>query len=163
MGFATVAPAMSWDDPKTYIGLVTATTSFQGNVTLNPSSAFIGLVTATGSLSLGGNVTLNPGPNYIGLATVNVGNQRYSYVNITSSTTVAVKGSSGFLHSLTINTRGTGSAVVLYDNTVGAGTKIATIDTTLSTTAFLYDVNFTTGLVAHATGVGAADLTVSYL
>lgn len=87
----------------------------------------------------------------------------YGYANIATNTTTTVKSGAGVLHTLVINTRGGTSSATVYDNTAGSGTKIATIDTTLSTTAFVYDVAFTTGLTIVTAGVSAADLTVSYL
>lgn len=55
IGFASVTPVQAWPDPKTYIGLVTATP--------------VGLVTTVNV----GLTTLAPSPNYIGLASVNIG------------------------------------------------------------------------------------------
>ena len=106
-----------------------------------------------------GSATTQP----VSIAAVVVTKSSYSYSNITTTTTTTVKSASGILHSLVINTRGGSSTCTVYDNTAGSGTKIATIDTTLSTTAFIYDVAFATGLTIVTGGVSAADLTVSYL
>ena len=86
----------------------------------------------------------------------------YSYNNFVSTGTVLVKSGAGFLHTLTVNTRSTTGTAVLYDSLTPSGTKIATIDTALSTTAFLYDVNFNTGLSLQTTGAAPADITVSF-
>ena len=87
----------------------------------------------------------------------------FSFVNVTgANSSTVVKTGSGVVHTVTINTRGTGSTVALYDDIAGVGNKIATIDTTLSTTAFLYDVIFTNGLTAVTVGASGADLTISY-
>jgi len=96
------------------------------------------------------------------LATIasNTGEGANSFVNITSATTTVVKSGAGTLHTVVINTRGTVSTATIYDNTAGSGTKIATIDTTLSTTSFTYDASFSTGLTVVT--VGAADITITY-
>ncbi len=87
----------------------------------------------------------------------------YSYSNISTNATTAVKASAGTLHSITINTKGASSNVAtVYDNTAGSGTKIATLDTTLGQSTLVYDIAFATGLtIVTATGT-AADLTVAY-
>lgn len=86
----------------------------------------------------------------------------YTYANITTNTTTTLKNGAGYLHTFTINTRGTTSAASIYDSPAALATPIATIDTTLSTTAFVYDVAFASGLTINATGASAADLTVTY-
>lgn len=87
----------------------------------------------------------------------------YNYTNISSNTTTVIKSGTGIMHTLVINTRGGTSTCTVYDNTAGSGTKIATIDTTLSTTAFVYDADFTTGLTIVTAGVSAADVTVTWI
>lgn len=84
--------------------------------------------------------------------------------DISTNTTTTVKSGAGFLHTLTINTKGASSNVLtVYDNTAGSGTKIATIDTTTGVTTLTFDVGFATGLtIVTATGT-AADVTVSYI
>lgn len=88
----------------------------------------------------------------------------WTYKNITTNETTAVKASSGFLHAITINTKGaTGNTLTVYDNTAASGTAIATIDTTVTYGTLIYDVAFSTGLtIVTATGT-AADVTVSYV
>lgn len=127
-------------------------------------------LTETQPVSLASLPALATGVNSVG--TVQPGNtqnttawyveHQFSFSNIATNATTVVKSGAGLFHVLTINTRGTGSTATVYDNTAGSGTKIATIDTTLSTTAFLYDVKFTTGLTVVTAGAGAADVTVSY-
>ena len=86
-----------------------------------------------------------------------------SFLNITAATSsTVVKSGAGILHTLTINKRGTGSVCDMYADLVGEGSKIGSIDTTLSTTAFLYDIAFTSGLTIVTTGASGADLTISY-
>lgn len=55
----------------TIYAVVNTSASSQGNVTLNPSPNFIGIVTvANPGGANSGNVTLNPSPNFIGIVTV---------------------------------------------------------------------------------------------
>lgn len=86
----------------------------------------------------------------------------YSYSHQATSATTVVKSGVGVLHSIVINTRGTSSTATIYDNTAGSGTVIAIIDTTLSTTSFVYDLNFATGLTVVTAGATPADITVTY-
>ena len=88
---------------------------------------------------------------------------KYTGAHIATNTTTTVKSGAGVLHSITINTRGPASNVTVYDNTAGSGTVLAVIDTTLSTTAFLFDISFSTGCTLVTAGTGPADLSVSYL
>ena len=63
IGFASITPVSSWPDPKTFVGLVTAS---NGLAWTDPKT-FIGLVTATNGVAW-------PDPKtYIGLASVNIG------------------------------------------------------------------------------------------
>ncbi|HJP81447.1 MAG TPA: hypothetical protein VJ841_03585 [Candidatus Saccharimonadales bacterium] len=88
--------------------------------------------------------------------------QRFTYVRLNALATTIIKGGSGFLHALAINTKGaTGNTVTLYDNTAGSGAVIGVIDTTTGD-GKLYDITFTTGLTAVVAGGTSADLTVSY-
>lgn len=86
------------------------------------------------------------------------------YNDITTNTTTTVKSGPGYLHTVTINTKGaTANVLTIYDNTAGSGTKIATLDTTGGSQTFEFDVGFATGLtIVTATGT-AADVTVSYI
>lgn len=86
----------------------------------------------------------------------------YSFNNITTNATTVVKSGVGSFHTLVINTRGVGNLLTIYDNTAASGTKIAIVDTTLSTTSFLYDVAFTTGLTMVTAGGTPPDITVTY-
>lgn len=84
--------------------------------------------------------------------------------NITTSTTTTVKTGAGFLHAISINTKGaTAATATVYDNTAGSGTKLATIDVTANVGTLILDVKFATGLtIVTATGT-PGDLTVSYI
>jgi hypothetical protein len=86
-----------------------------------------------------------------------------SYQNIAANGTTTIKSAPGWLHSITINTKGaTGNTATVYDNTSGSGTKIGTIDTTAQIQSLLFDAAFTTGLTIVLASGTAADLTVSY-
>lgn len=85
-----------------------------------------------------------------------------SFANVAANATTTHKTGAGVLHTLTINTKGVTSAVVIYDNTAGSGTKIATIDTTLDTVTLCFDCAFATGLTTVTTGGTPADITVTW-
>lgn len=83
--------------------------------------------------------------------------------HISTATTTVVKSGAGFLHSITINTKGTvASTVTVYDNTAGSGTVLAVIDSLTLSGTFALNVAFATGLTIVTTGTAAPDLTVSY-
>lgn len=89
--------------------------------------------------------------------------QQMNYYYMSALGIQTVKATPGILHTLTVNTRGTGSSIKLFDNTSAAsGLQIANVDTTLTTTAFVYDAKFTTGLTISTAGASQADLTVTY-
>lgn len=85
-----------------------------------------------------------------------------SFANITSNGTAVVKSGAGVIRSIMVNGLGNASTAVLYDNTVGSGTKIGTIATATSLVPFVFNCKFTTGLTIVTAGVVAADLTIIY-
>jgi hypothetical protein len=86
----------------------------------------------------------------------------YSYANITTDTTTALKAGPGFLHNVCINTPAATGVVTLYDNTAGSGTKIGTITSYASVpVCYHYDVAFWNGLTI-VTATAAPDITVSF-
>jgi hypothetical protein len=86
----------------------------------------------------------------------------YAHLNVNGTTTL--KSAGGWLHSVTINTRGaSGNTATLYDNINGSGTVLASIDTTTQIQTLLFDAAFTTGLTVVLAAGSAADITVSYL
>ena len=85
-----------------------------------------------------------------------------SFVHLAANATTTIKSGAGALHTVVINTKGITNTLTLYDNTAGSGTVIAVIDTTLSTTAFVYDLAFSVGLTTVVAGGTAADLTLTY-
>lgn len=87
---------------------------------------------------------------------------RPSFYNVSSAETRVLKNRPGTLHRVTINTKGGGGAtIVLYDNTAGSGTTIATIDTSAAPGgAFEYNLDFSIGLTYVTTGT--ANITVVF-
>lgn len=86
----------------------------------------------------------------------------YLYSNLATTTTFTLKVGTGVLHTLNINTAGSGSSISLFDNTVGNGPLIAVVNTGVFGGVLIYDAVFTTGLVAVTTGTTAANLTVTW-
>jgi len=89
-----------------------------------------------------------------------------SYLNVAAGTaTTTAKAAPGILIGISINTKGAASnTLTMYDNASAAsGTKIATIDTTVSAGFYNFGgVYFRNGLtLISATGTGA-DYTVIY-
>lgn len=82
-------------------------------------------------------------------------------VNITANATTVLKRSPGNLHRVTVNTFNASNTAVIYDNTAGSGTTIATInaDTELP---FEYGCEFQIGLTIVTSGGSAGDITVVY-
>lgn len=87
----------------------------------------------------------------------------YTYTNIVNNQTSVVLSGAGYIHTITINTKGaTGNTATIYDNTAGSGTKIGTIDTTVTYGTLIYDAVVSTGItIVTATGT-APDMTVTY-
>lgn len=114
----TLAGNVTLNPSPNFIGLVTVANAidatFGGNVTLNPSPNFIGLVTVANNISatFSGNTTLNPSPNFIGLVTSYPGSVQT--VTWPSGATVAVSN----LPNVTI-----GAALPAGSNAIG---KLAT-------------------------------------
>lgn len=88
-------------------------------------------------------------------------NGSFAYTNIINNSTTVVKGMSGVLHSITVNTLGTTPTIQLWDNTAASGTKIGNITPTVPGT-WLFDVTFSTGLTVVTSGTAGADITVCY-
>lgn len=98
--------------------------------------------------------------------------QRFSYVNITTNATTAVKTGAGFLHTIVINNPAlitvANLTITVYDNTAGSGTKIGTWTVPFGLTTqvpFTIPINvaFATGLTIVTGGpTVTGDLTVAY-
>lgn len=111
-------------------------------------------------------ISLAASSNNIGdvdvLTLPNVTLNGFSFSNDALSHTVnALKGAAGVLHGVNVNTAGTTSTIVLYDSLTGAGTKIATIDTTVKG-FHQFDAIFATGLSYITAGGAPADITLMY-
>lgn len=85
--------------------------------------------------------------------------QRFSYTYISTATTTTVKSGAGFLHSITVN-GGTAGTIIIYDNTAGSGTIIASFDSTNALATYTFNVSFGTGLTIVTSA--ATKITVSY-
>lgn len=77
---------------------------------------------------------------------------------ISTATTTTIKTGAGILHTITVN-GGTAGTVIVYDNTAGSGTIIASFDSTNALATYTLNVAFTTGLTI-VTGA-ATKITVS--
>ena len=87
-----------------------------------------------------------------------------SYAHLNSTGTTTIKSGAGILRRVVVNTKGSSSnTFTIYDNTVGSGTVITTIDTVNAVGGFFeYGLAFSIGLtVVSATGT-SADITVIY-
>ena len=87
------------------------------------------------------------------------GEPSYGYNNITTATTTVVKSGSGHLHSIVVGETAAGS-IIVYDNTAGSGTIIATLKASIVEGTYLFDCQFSTGCTVVT--AGASKLTVNY-
>src|SRR5947209_3256613 len=85
--------------------------------------------------------------------------QRNGFAYISTATTTVVKNAAGFLHTLTVE-GGTAGTIIVYDNPSGAGTIIASFDSTNALASYRFDLSFVNGLTI-ITGA-ATKLTVAY-
>jgi hypothetical protein len=84
----------------------------------------------------------------------------HSYTYISTATTTTVKSGSGVLAGITIE-GGTTGTIIIYDNTAGSGTIIASFDTTNAlNNYFLEPIAFSTGLTIVTSA--ATKLTVAW-
>ncbi|MEO7718731.1 MAG: hypothetical protein ABIY70_21240 [Capsulimonas sp.] len=112
----------------------------------------------TGTVSIGNSANTTPA-----LFTEASAVSGWTYANITTNTTSTVKSGSGRLRSITINNPGSGASAIVYDNTTGTGTKLATLGGLNGPTTLVYDAQFSTGLtIVTSATTTAADITVSY-
>lgn len=78
---------------------------------------------------------------------------------ISSATTTTAKTGAGVLHTITV-TGGTAGTIIVYDNTAGSGTVIASFDSTNALATYTFDLAFSTGLTIVT--AAATKVTVSY-
>lgn len=83
----------------------------------------------------------------------------HSYSYISTAATTTVKSGTGILKSIIVN-GGTAGTVILYDNTAGSGTVIASFDSTNALATYPFELTFNTGLTV-VTGA-ATKVTVIY-
>ena len=81
------------------------------------------------------------------------------FSNITTATTTTVKTGTGILKSITVNTTAAGT-IIVYDNTAGSGTTIATLATSIAEGTYTFNCKFSTGLTIVT--AAASDITVTY-
>ncbi len=89
----------------------------------------------------------------------------YNYLHIgTASGTAQISTVAGILYSVTINQKGSASALVtLYDNTAGSGTIIGIIDPTVTVQTLFYETAVQKGIFFSSTGAAnTGDFTFSY-
>ncbi len=82
-----------------------------------------------------------------------------SFTNIPTSTDTVVKNSAGTIKAISINTGGTTSSAVVYNNTTCSGAKIGTF-ATLVQGAVQINASASVGICVTTAGGAAADITV---
>lgn len=116
--------------------------------------------------SAGGTAIYDDAGNVVGYANpLPVDEASFSYKDIATAATTAVKAAPGYLHTITVNTFVASATITVYDSATGSGTKIATITLPATITAdapftLKYDAAFATALTIVTSG--ATDVTVSY-
>lgn len=113
-----------------------------------------------GVINLGSTATVTLGTQLAGEDITNdvlKAEQRFSYGTVTSATTVAVKASTGFLHTINIGMPSCPS-IIVYDNSTPNGTIIHRFAAGAPVGTYTFDVTFSNGLTvdAIAGGGGAA-------
>jgi len=127
------------------------------NAGLGQSSNWIGLVSTA---SITGNVTLNPSNAFIGLATTVAAGFSYAFISLASITTV--KSGAGILHSVIIGSISTPSCII-YSNTTISNPILGVIPVNIPAgTTLTYDANFTTGLTFYFASGVPPQVTVTY-
>ena len=125
-----------------------------------------GTVTASITLNTGTITTIVAGTqNTLGtVGIVNSGTITQSgflYSNFAAAGTTTVKSGTGVLHSFVINSKSVGGVGTLFESAGTSANVIAAIDTTLSTTAFIYDASFGSLTFAWAGNTGG-NVTITY-
>ena len=86
-----------------------------------------------------------------------------SYSHISTNTSTAIRTGATELHTITLNSVGSGSTATIYDNTTCTGAVVAVIDTSKQTgTSQRFDALLNTGLCVLTAGTSAADITVMW-
>jgi len=71
--------------------------------------------------------------------------QVFNDTYISTATTTVVKTGAGLLHTIVVN-GGTAGTIIIYDNTAGSGTIIASFDSTNALNTYTFNCSFATGL-----------------
>ena len=85
----------------------------------------------------------------------------FDYNHITTNTNTLLRSSPTILHTITINTIGSGETITVYDNSVCSTTVIAVITPAAGAT-FTFDVSTTNGLCITTAGTTPGDYTVAF-
>lgn len=136
---------------STIVGAVynaTPPTYTDGQQTQNQADASGSLKTTMATLISGENQSINR------MMVVNYCTGTY----ISTATTTTIKSGSGVLHAITI-TESVASTIIVYDNTAGSGTIIASFPA--SATAQTYQINVSFSIGCTVVTAGASKLTVS--
>lgn len=78
---------------------------------------------------------------------------------ISTAATTTLKTGAGALHAVTVQ-GGVAGTIIIYDNTAGSGTILASFDATAALASYRFNVTFTIGLTVVTSA--ATKLTVSY-
>jgi hypothetical protein len=136
---------------------VTSTNPFY--VTTNPAISIGTVNQGTSPWVVGGTVALTASTQTIG----NVNIAGLSYNNISAYTNTVVKLTPGVFGGLSVNSAGTTSTAVVYDNTACSGSIIGTFTTTAQGAVVPVNAAAATGIcVATAGSLTPANLTVLY-
>ncbi len=85
--------------------------------------------------------------------------QRFSSNYISTATTTVIKTGAGMLHRIVVE-GGTAGTIIIYDNTAGSGTTIASFDSTAALMSYEFNTAFGTGLTIVT--AAATKITVSF-
>jgi hypothetical protein len=83
-----------------------------------------------------------------------------SFTVISTNADTVIKASPGTFVGLTVNTAGTGSTAVVYNNTTCTGATIGTFTTAAQVALPSINATATTGICVTTAGAGAANITV---
>lgn len=109
------------------------------------------------------NIATNTVTSLTRLTSIVTNTNAYNFVNISTSTTTAVKATPGTLGSITINSLGTvASTTTVYNSLSGSGSVIAIIDSLTQSGTFTFDAIATIGITVVTTGTVAPNVTITY-
>jgi len=87
-----------------------------------------------------------------------------TYRNLNSNGAYTLQTGRGMLHTITISTKGSGSATIhVYDGTSDAGDLVCHVDVHTQQVSLTYDLQFERGLHVVLDGGNAPDVTVTYM